>query len=93
MAVRNISEKKEKEYHCADDYFDTYDAKEEIDLDPSTNLCDVLNLDSIYQGRRVIDCTGTTYACEATEEDPVEANLAPSECACYLTTQFSPQWH
>jgi hypothetical protein len=50
-------------------------------LDPSTNLCDVLNLDSIYQGRRVIRCTGTTYACEATEEDPVEANIAPSECA------------
>jgi hypothetical protein len=70
--------KKEKESHCADDYFDTYeefpvetgqyffDVKEETDLDPSTHLCDVLNLDSIYQGRRVIDCKGTTYACEAT---------------------------
>jgi hypothetical protein len=50
-------------------------------LDPSTNLCNVLNLDSIYQGRRVIDCTGTSYACEATEEDLAETNLAPSECA------------
>jgi hypothetical protein len=88
--------KKEKESHCADDYFDTYeefpvktgqcffDAKEEIDLDPSTNLCDVMYLDSIYQGRLIIDCTGKTYACEATEEYPVEANLAPSECAMCL---------
>jgi hypothetical protein len=50
-------------------------------LDPSTNLCDVLNLDSIYQGRRVIHRTGTSCAYEATEKDLVETNLAPSECA------------
>jgi hypothetical protein len=102
-------EKEKEEVHCDDDYFDTYeefpvetgenffDAEEEIDLEPCLNLCDVLNLDSIYQGRRVVDCTGTNYTCNpteqdvdgtgtdttcnSTEQDHTEVNLAPSDRA------------
>jgi hypothetical protein len=59
----------EIESHCDSNYFDTYedfpvetdkyffDAEEEIDLDPVTALCDVLNLDSIYKSRTVVDCS------------------------------------
>jgi hypothetical protein len=66
----------EIEYHCDSDYFDTYedfpvetgeyffDAEEEIDLDPVTDLCDVLNLDSIYKSRTVVDCS-TQLTCES----------------------------
>jgi hypothetical protein len=58
-----------------------FDSEEEIEFELSTNLCDVLDLDSIYQGRRVIECAGTSYVCEATEEDHAEINIAPSERA------------
>jgi hypothetical protein len=59
----------EIESHCDSDSFDTYedfpvetgeyffDAEEEIDLDPVTDLCDLLNLDSIYKSRTVVGCT------------------------------------
>jgi hypothetical protein len=90
------NEKKEttcKEVHCDDDYFDTYeefpvetgenffDAQKEIDFEPCVNLCDVLNLDSIYQGRRVVVCTGTDSTCNFTEQDHTEVNLAPCDRA------------
>jgi hypothetical protein len=61
---------KENKVHCDDYYFDTYeefpvetgdffDSEGEIDFEPCVNLLDVLNLDSIYQGLRVVDWTGT----------------------------------
>jgi hypothetical protein len=45
------------------------------------NLCDVLNLDSIYQGRRVVDFTGTDSTCNSTQQYHTEVNLAPSDRA------------
>jgi hypothetical protein len=80
----------DKEENCDDNYLDTYeefpvetgvnffDAEEEIDFEPSVSLCDVLNMDSICQGIIVLDFTGTDYACNSTEQDPAEVNLAHS---------------
>jgi hypothetical protein len=68
----------DNEAHCDDDYFYTYeefpvetgenffDADEDIDFELSVNLCNIPNLDSIYQGRRVVDGTGTDYMCNST---------------------------
>jgi hypothetical protein len=85
------------EVHCDNDYFDTYeefpvetgehffDSEGEIDVEPCANLCDVLNLDSIYQGRRVVDCTGTDSTCNSTQQDHTEVNLSTSDRAlCVL---------
>jgi hypothetical protein len=89
-------EKKEtacNEVHCDDDYVDSYeefpvdtgeiffDSEGEIDFEPYVNLCDVLNLDSIYQGRRVVDCTGTDSTCNSTQQDLTGVSLAPSDRA------------
>jgi hypothetical protein len=46
---------KENESHCVDDYFDTSEdftvetGENFFDFEPSTNLCDVLDMDSIAQ--------------------------------------------
>jgi hypothetical protein len=87
----------EIESHRDSDYFDTYedfsvetgeyffDAEEEIDLDPVTDLCDVLNLDSIYKSRTVVECS-TQLTCEsADDEDGAQAHLAPLVSAHYVS--------
>jgi hypothetical protein len=61
------------------EYF--FDAEEEIDLDPVTYLCDVMNLDSIYKSRTVVDCS-TELTCDSSgDEFGAQANLSPSENA------------
>jgi hypothetical protein len=87
------SKKKPEERHCDDDYFDTYqkfpvetgdhffDTEQELEFDENENLCYVLNLDSIYKSRAIVNFTGG-LACDPTQEEKdTQTNLAPSEWA------------
>jgi hypothetical protein len=57
------------------------DAEEEIDLDPVTDLCDVLNLDSIYKSRTMVDCS-KELTCESSDDEAgAQTHIAPSERA------------
>jgi hypothetical protein len=87
------SKKELEERHCDDDYFDTYqdfpvetgdhlfDAEQELEFDENENLCDVLNLDSIYKSRAIVDCSAGITCDPTQEEKDTQINLAPSERA------------